>query len=436
MTHTVHQHWDPLKVCAVGRSFPPEFYRKIDNPKVRSVMERIAIETEEDYQKLIKILEKFNVKVLRTDVSDNVEDYVNCNSQGIVDSPPPMCPRDHSIMIGDTFYMPGSDYATNYSVDETMSAVIHHIQQYSDSKTCKMAKVILNSIDPDNTMSDKGALMKMRNKFKQGSLWHHTKALVNVDDLRELIIQSHTQTIGSNIKFPNNKKVYAWESIRKWCNENKVPVKYDQYLSGATTFRVGKDLMFGNVNMIDGMFIDSYKKKWAELFPDYRRHTENVASHIDGLFHPVKPGLIITSAPKERFKESFPDWEVVKVSQKESWQNIDGFLEIKRKNKGRWWIPGEENNEDLYDFIENWLNHWVTYVEETVFDVNMFVIDQKNVIVNGYNEKVYDAFERHGITPHPLPLRHRFFWDGGLHCITTDMSREGEQVDYFPERNV
>ena len=188
--------------------------------------------------------------------------------------------------------------------------------------------------------------------------------------------------------------------------------------------------------MIDGMFVDSYKKKWAELFPDYRRHTENVASHIDGLFHPVKPGLIVTTAPKDRFKESFPDWEVVQVSGEESWQKMDGFLEIKRKNKGRWWIPGEENNEDLYDFIENWLNHWVTFVEETVFDVNMFVIDQKNVIVNGYNEKVYDAFERHGITPHPLPLRHRFFWDGGLHCITTDISREGEQVDYFPERNV
>ena len=56
MTHSVHQHWDPLKVCAVGRSFPPEFYSKIGNSKVRSVMERIAIETEEDYQKLINIL--------------------------------------------------------------------------------------------------------------------------------------------------------------------------------------------------------------------------------------------------------------------------------------------------------------------------------------------------------------------------------------------
>ena len=53
---TVHQHWDPLKVCAVGRSYPPEFYNRIPNPRVRDVMKRIATETEEDYQTLEKIL--------------------------------------------------------------------------------------------------------------------------------------------------------------------------------------------------------------------------------------------------------------------------------------------------------------------------------------------------------------------------------------------
>ena len=77
MKHSVHQHWDPLKVCLVGRSYPPEFYSRVKNPKVRSVMERIAVETEEDYQKLITLLEKFNVKVLRTDISDDVNDYIN-----------------------------------------------------------------------------------------------------------------------------------------------------------------------------------------------------------------------------------------------------------------------------------------------------------------------------------------------------------------------
>ena len=70
---TVQQHWDPLKVCAVGRSYPPEFYSRIENSKVRNAMEKIAIETEEDYQKLISKLEEFGVTVLRTDISDNID---------------------------------------------------------------------------------------------------------------------------------------------------------------------------------------------------------------------------------------------------------------------------------------------------------------------------------------------------------------------------
>ena len=104
---SVHQCFDPLKVCAVGRSFPPEFYSTIGNNKVRSAMERLAIETEEDYQKLIDKLEEFDVTVLRTDVSDNVEDYMDYD--GVVNAPPPMCPRDFSAQIGDTFYMPGKN---------------------------------------------------------------------------------------------------------------------------------------------------------------------------------------------------------------------------------------------------------------------------------------------------------------------------------------
>ena len=42
---------------------------------------------------------------------------------------------------------------------------------------------------------------------------------------------------------------------------------------------------------------------------------------------------------------------------------------MKNKNQGRWWIKGEEDNQDLIDYIDTWLDHWVTYVEETVFDI-------------------------------------------------------------------
>ena len=82
------------------------------------------------------------------------------------------------------------------------------------------------------------------------------------------------------------------------------------------------------------------------------------------------------------------------------------------------------------------MNHWVGYVEESVFDVNMLVIDEKNVICNNNcNPLVIDAFNRHGITPHVINFRHRYFWDGGLHCITSDLHREGTVIkDMFPDR--
>ena len=63
--YSVYQPWDPLRVCVVGKSYPPEFYSFISNPRLRSLFERIAAETEEDFQNLVSLLEKFNVQVVR-----------------------------------------------------------------------------------------------------------------------------------------------------------------------------------------------------------------------------------------------------------------------------------------------------------------------------------------------------------------------------------
>ena len=97
MTYSVYQHWDPLKVCIVGRSYPPEFYSWIAIPHVRELFEKIAIETEEDYQAIIKKLESFGVEILRPDLSTNP--FVNGKYL-----PPPMTPRDYTAMVGDKFY--------------------------------------------------------------------------------------------------------------------------------------------------------------------------------------------------------------------------------------------------------------------------------------------------------------------------------------------
>jgi hypothetical protein len=197
-----------------------------------------------------------------------------------------------------------------------------------------------------------------------------------------------------------------------------------QFANNAGVTRLGKDL-----------YVPDWFKLPAELTNgDYRINYYPGNSHADSCFCAVVPGLILSITNYQTYKDTFPGWEVVDLPG-ESWDKVQPFLDLKKKNKGKWWIPGEEKNDALTESINQWLDHWVGFVEETVFDVNMLVINEKNVIVNNYNKKVFDALAKYNVTPHICNFRHRYFWDGGLHCITADLDREGKMNDYFPNRN-
>ena len=115
MTYSVYQHWDPLKVMAVGISYPPELYDYIKNEKVRKVFYQIAEETEEDYQKLINLLHSFGVKTVRPNISEEIDMANHCikNNQTIDKPGIFMQPRDSTIMLGDIFYAHGNPWAQN-----------------------------------------------------------------------------------------------------------------------------------------------------------------------------------------------------------------------------------------------------------------------------------------------------------------------------------
>jgi hypothetical protein len=347
-------------------------------------MERIAIETEEDYQKLIKLLESFNVEIVRTDISSDF-------SKHLVDGiylAPPMCPRDWTAMIGDTFYMPGSSQNTYY--DKIRGTDWPAVAPQTEEEYNNLPALVLNELtELFNTPS--------YDAFVESTSFSHGKSIEN-------LVES---------------------------NGNKII--YGQDINTAMTTRVGKDLYFGTEGFTQNLR-ELFTEKTA-LFPNYRCHIINTAGHADSTYCPVKPGLIISLKDIPTYAKTFPEWEVVYLPG-QSWSKVQPFLNLKRKNQGKWWVPGEELNDDFTEFVESWLGHWVGYVEETVFDVNMLVIDEKNVVCNNYNEQVFAAFERHGVTPHIVNFRHRYFWDGGLHCITSDLHREGVQKDYFPERDL
>jgi hypothetical protein len=371
--YSVHQHWDPLKVCIVGRSYPPEFYSWITITHVRSLFEKIAIETEEDYQGIIKKLQEFGVEVLRPDLPTN--SFISGKYM-----PPPMTPRDYTLMAGNVFY-------ENYSAQFE--------QYYNDVK--------------DKSWPECSSV----NEFKYLPDW-----------IKQECFEIHLLDKIFSFYSSYNK---IYEKILQQGNT----IKSNILINGAMASRIGKDLYFGTE------FYDQdttkLKKQIDAEFINTRNHIVNTGGHSDGTYCPVCPGLIISLKDVPTYADTFPGWEVVYLPG-QSWGAVKSFLDLKEKNKGKWWIPGFEHDQNVIDTVETWLSHWTGYVEETVFDVNMLIIDPKNVMVFNYNKQVFDALDRYGITPHIVPFRHRYFWDGGIHCVTSDLHREGVMQDYFKER--
>ena len=345
-----------------------------------------------------------------------------------------MCPRDFSAQVGDTFYMPSPKYGENFDVENLYFSMLNGDPNWEKGKIQEgrekiLAKYFEDLLHPGRPLSPEASLKMFRSREEMS--YQALKFLQGVDreELEKVIMAAETNTIGSNNKFPSNKRVYAWKSVKQWLEDHNVPIVYDQYINTACCWRLGKDLFFNYVNIMNKLNEESFLKKWRRLFPEHRVHGVDVPGHGDGAMHPVKEGLIIAIKDEEFYKDLYPDWEIVTVDS--GWEQMKPFLKMKDKNQGRWWIKGEEDNDELIDHIDKWLGHWVTYAEESVFDVNVLPLDEQNCIVTGYNKKIFDAFDRHGITPHIVNFRHRWFWDGGLHCITSDVHREGTMKTYW-----
>lgn len=375
MTYSVYQHWDPLRVCVVGRSYPPDFYNWIENPRVRNLFEKIAVETEEDYQAIIAKLGEFGVQVLRPDLPA----LTYMNGRYI---PPPMTPRDHMVMIGDTFY-------AAYQFDFR--------KFYQDVR--------------DQSWPDCADIAEF--KTLPSHIQRECRDIHKLDQL--MAVSSPYDTIYKHISQQGNK---IKPGLGKWT-------------VGAYVSRIGYDLYFGTEN--HGQNTLACQMMLDEEFPTTRNHIVDTKGHSDGTYCPVCPGLIISLKDIPTYADTFPGWEVLYLPY-QSWSQVQPFLDLKSKNEGRWWIPGFEYDDAVVDVVETWLGHWVGYVEETVFDVNMLIIDPKNVIVFNESDIVFEALHRHGMTAHVVPFRHRYFWDGGIHCITTDLDRIGVKQDFFPQR--
>ena len=261
--------------------------------------------------------------------------------------------------------------------------------------------------------------------------------------------------IGENIYIANNLPEY--KNILDRIPEDKkfYPKRYMDYTDPSFTYQLnlndphtpdqqrllstsfihlmGKDMYWGTnqPGWATSPLVDHHKDIWQEEgFRVHLMDTENMGGHGDATWCILKPGVIVTLHDLQNYDEMFPGWDICYLEDK-YWDQLSPFRTMKKKVGGKWWIEGQEHNDQLIGYVESWLGDWVGYCEETVFEVNMLSVNQDCVIVNNYNKEVFDFCNKHKIEPIICNQRHRWFWDGGVHCLTQDLYREGEMHDYF-----
>lgn len=396
--YNIWNKWDPLKTVMLGDCYGPEFFRDIKNVKIRSALTQIAEETQEDLEYYKSVLKDFGCNVLRPklDDTDSILNYIDSEgkaqgTQGVPRSP--LQPRDYQLVIGNELFYTGADHAS--------------------IKTC------LNNYNTNHNMISGPLTREVFDGYKGSDApnWptynEYVHNYINQNPI------SDNQVVSNEIK--NIHHI-----------EQQIPYFP---ISAPSITVVGKDIYMDlkTENPSVAGLSDFYFQQFKNIYHNFRHNVLNIGGHSDACFHTLKPGVVLSLKEIQTYKNTFPDWDVCYLPD-QSWDKVEGFLKIKKQVEGKWWVPEQEDNNEFTHFVETWLQDWVGYIEETVFDVNCLVLDEQHVCINNMNPTVIDFLKKHNMEAIHVPWRHRYFWDGGLHCITLDLYREGEQQDYFPYR--
>lgn len=153
--------------------------------------------------------------------------------------------------------------------------------------------------------------------------------------------------------------------------------------------------------------------------------------HIDGKISIIRPGLLVTW-DKRFVPEQMSNWDIIVVDSQHRKGKL--FPNYRPSYEVRQLLP-EYFNELLetkyYSKLKQDFSHWIGSVKETVFTVNATSINEDTVVITGYDKDLYNQLESRGVKVINWDAKWRYFWDGGVHCCTVDLERDGDQENYL-----
>jgi len=394
--------WDefqPLQELLVGSVYDSSFFDEVKNVRARDALKKIIDDTQEDIDNFIETMHSHNIKTYQASpkelgYKDSIMDYVNEDGElgykrnvgdsseekdgfwktGVTPSlipNPPLQPRDDAIVMGNKLVV-------------------------TDPYTFATKKLIPKYIEWFGEESLDLSIANQQYSFKRSD-----------KNMRNLLLRNNIEPTAENIlKYQSEQDC----QLGSFCSPNLT--------------RIGKTCL------VDTWQVPGVIDEFLSIeHPEFNYKPISIGGHNDAVFSVIKPGLVVATQYLEPYKDIFKGWDIIWFDDPR-WDHVKNWLRLKHKNQGKWWVPGEESNDEFTHFVESFLPNWTGMVEETIFDVNCLVVDDKHVVVNSDNPYLLENLRKHNMEPIVCPLRHRFFWDGGWHCLTLDIKRKGGQTDY------
>lgn len=326
------------------------------------------------------------------------------------------------VIVGSVYTPDYFDFIEDATVRDQLSVILEETNEDLNQlqKTCETYGAIVKRpglIDKDQFIylqtKDNGApLPPLTPRDWQISLGDKLLRVLKVEELDQICVEYGDQVIN-----PHGEQ---WNP--------------DCVLNGASAsciVRVGTDVFFDNSD-----YLKPEQSRWIQenvLDSRYRFHEAVTDGHGDAVFAILKPGVLLSSKWDDQLDLAgdFPGWDVCKVWDSSIWAAME-VGKFKQENfNGAWWVQGQTPTEKFSRFVDTYLNKWVGFVSDTVFDVNCLVLDEENVVFSAYNKQVFDYCKKHRINPIISELRHSYFWDGGISCCTQDIRRKGGLETYL-----
>ena len=405
-------HFDPLKQVVIGNIYDPKFFDDLPDTSIRDSIQKVMYETIEDLNIIKKKLTDLGVEVIQTDSKwtqngnilkeNSFMEWQENNPNGSL--PKPMInPRDNYITMGDEIFLTDG---FSLHCKETGE---HPLDMFDCNITlCKdmFSNYVLNKIHDVPTMLGPFT-PQLEGQFEDGvpNSWEPSW---DVQEYFEANIKKH----------PIEFSKFLWSTWQ---------------MSAASLTRLGDKLIVDEVDKSG--FFDWYTKQRPDT--KYKKVTCAIGGHNDGSMCLVRPGLIIGSPwmKEDFFNKTFPGWDCMIINDPNDFASTKDYAKlvedqynrkIKKKERINWFVKEKMHDHKFVKFVDQWLYDWVGMQDETLFEVNMLSLDEKNILTLNYQTEVHDKLKSANVNPIYVPFRHKRFWDSGLHCLTLDTYREGE----------